>query len=172
MLIKCPECGKEISDKSDKCIHCGYPIFSEVLYEIKLISCGENKVKVIKNIREVMSVGLKEAVDIADSLPHLLVGGLDRNNVEYIEKMFTSLGATVEINKDCKSTNKNNVVKKILELENNVEKEERKPHCPHCHSTNIKSISGLNRGISIAVWGVFSKKINKSFECRDCGYTW
>lgn len=25
-LINCPECGKEISDKSEKCIHCGYPI--------------------------------------------------------------------------------------------------------------------------------------------------
>lgn len=25
-LIKCPECGKEISDKSDKCIHCGFPL--------------------------------------------------------------------------------------------------------------------------------------------------
>lgn len=26
MLIQCPECGKEVSDKSDKCIHCGYPL--------------------------------------------------------------------------------------------------------------------------------------------------
>ena len=46
------------------------------------------------------------------------------------------------------------------------------PRCPHCHSTNIKSISGLNRGTSIAMWGIFSKKINKSFECLDCKYTW
>ena len=46
------------------------------------------------------------------------------------------------------------------------------PRCPHCKSTNIKSISGLNRGASIAMWGVFSKKINKSFECKKCGYTW
>lgn len=50
--------------------------------------------------------------------------------------------------------------------------EENKPHCPHCKSINIKSISGLNRGASIAMWGIFSKKINKSFECKDCGYTW
>lgn len=46
------------------------------------------------------------------------------------------------------------------------------PRCPHCKSTNIKSISGLNRGTSIAIWGIFSKKINKSFECKQCGYTW
>lgn len=47
-----------------------------------------------------------------------------------------------------------------------------KPHCPHCNSTNIKSLSMLNRGASVAMWGLFSKKINKSFECRNCGYTW
>lgn len=46
------------------------------------------------------------------------------------------------------------------------------PRCPHCKSTNIKSISALNRGASIAMLGVFSKKINKSFECLNCKYTW
>lgn len=50
--------------------------------------------------------------------------------------------------------------------------ENNKPKCPHCNSTNIKSISGLNRGASITMWGIFSKKINKSFECKNCGYTW
>lgn len=46
------------------------------------------------------------------------------------------------------------------------------PRCPHCKSTNIKPISTINRGASIAMWGMFSKKINKSFECKNCGYTW
>lgn len=46
------------------------------------------------------------------------------------------------------------------------------PRCPHCKSTNIKPISALNRGASIAMLGVFSKKINKSFECLNCKYTW
>lgn len=51
-------------------------------------------------------------------------------------------------------------------------KSDNKPKCPHCKSTNIKSISVFNRGASIAMWGIFSKKINKSFECLDCKYTW
>ena len=46
------------------------------------------------------------------------------------------------------------------------------PRCPHCRSVNIRSISGLGRGASIAMWGAFSNKINKSFECKNCGYTW
>ncbi len=53
-----------------------------------------------------------------------------------------------------------------------AKEESSKPRCPHCNSTDIKSVSVLNRGASIALWGIFSKKINKSFECRNCGYTW
>lgn len=46
------------------------------------------------------------------------------------------------------------------------------PHCPTCNSTNVCRISGLERGVSIAMLGLFSKKINKSFKCNACGYTW
>lgn len=52
------------------------------------------------------------------------------------------------------------------------QREEDIPHCPHCNSTNIRTLSVLNRGVSIAIWGIFSKKINKSFECLNCKYTW
>lgn len=44
--------------------------------------------------------------------------------------------------------------------------------CPTCGSTNIQKITGLERGISVATLGLFSKKINKSFKCNHCGYTW
>ncbi len=46
------------------------------------------------------------------------------------------------------------------------------PECPTCHSKNIQRISGLERGASVALFGLFSKKINKSFKCNNCGYTW
>lgn len=44
--------------------------------------------------------------------------------------------------------------------------------CPTCQSTNVQKISGLERGASVAILGLFSKKINKSFKCNHCGYTW
>lgn len=50
--------------------------------------------------------------------------------------------------------------------------EDNKPKCPNCHSTNIKPISGTERAMSIIGLGMFSKKINKSFKCLDCKYTW
>ena len=48
----------------------------------------------------------------------------------------------------------------------------RQPECPTCHSKNVQPISGIERGASIIGLGIFSKKINKSFKCKNCGYTW
>jgi len=46
------------------------------------------------------------------------------------------------------------------------------PKCPTCSSTNIQKIGGLERVGSVAMLGLFSKKINKSFKCGNCGHTW
>ena len=65
------------------------------------------------------------------------------------------------------------VVQNCIQAERTEKQESSNtPRCPTCQSTNIKSISGLNRGVSVAMLGIFSKKINKSFECKNCGYTW
>lgn len=53
-----------------------------------------------------------------------------------------------------------------------LEKQSRLPECPTCHSKNVQSISGIERGASIIGLGIFSKKINKSYKCKHCGYTW
>ena len=46
------------------------------------------------------------------------------------------------------------------------------PTCPTCGSTNIKHISTLNRAVSIGVFGLFSNKIGKNYECLDCKTKW
>ena len=51
-------------------------------------------------------------------------------------------------------------------------KEQHQVKCPTCQSANVQRISGLERGVSVAMLGLFSKKINKSFKCNHCGYTW
>ena len=50
--------------------------------------------------------------------------------------------------------------------------EDTKPKCPHCHSTNISPIGTGERMGSVMMLGLFSKKINKSFKCKNCKYTW
>lgn len=47
-----------------------------------------------------------------------------------------------------------------------------KPRCPTCGSTNVKKLDVVDRAISVGTLGVLSNKINKSFKCKDCGYTW
>lgn len=44
--------------------------------------------------------------------------------------------------------------------------------CPTCGSANIKKISGTERAASVVGLGLLSKKINKTFKCNNCGYTW
>ena len=46
------------------------------------------------------------------------------------------------------------------------------PKCPTCQSTNIRKIGALESGASILTLGIFSKKINKTFKCNNCGYMW
>lgn len=53
-----------------------------------------------------------------------------------------------------------------------LEEQSRIPKCPTCQSTNIRKMGGVERGISIYAFGIFSKKINKTFKCQNCGYTW
>lgn len=43
--------------------------------------------------------------------------------------------------------------------------------CPYCNSENIKKISGTERVVSATMFGIFSKKIGKSFKCNNCGGT-
>ena len=52
-----------------------------------------------------------------------------------------------------------------------LEEQSRVPKCPTCGSTNIRKIGGVERGASIWAFGIFSKKINKTFKCNNCGYT-
>lgn len=73
--------------------------------------------------------------------------------------------------------NKNNIIytsrqTKIAQANAQAQELLNKPKCPTCGSTNIKKMSGIERGASIAAFGLFSKKINKTFKCSNCGYTW
>ena len=44
-------------------------------------------------------------------------------------------------------------------------------HCPYCNSINVKKITGTERAVSVGMLGLFSKKLNKSFKCKNCGGT-
>jgi len=66
--------------------------FSVVLTEV-----GANKINVIKAVREVTSLGLKEAKDLVDGAPKTIKEGVNKEEAETIKKKFTEAGATVEV---------------------------------------------------------------------------
>lgn len=51
------------------------------------------------------------------------------------------------------------------------QRQENLVHCPYCNSTNVKKITGTERAVSVGMLGLFSKKLNKSFKCKNCGGT-
>ena len=58
------------------------------------------------------------------------------------------------------------------EIQEHQEKQSNIPKCPTCGSTNVKHISTLNRAVSIGVFGLFSSKIGKNYECLHCKAKW
>ncbi len=58
---------------------------------------GSNKIAVIKAVREVSSLGLKEAKDLVESAPKPLKEGVTKDEAEEVKKKFEDAGATVEV---------------------------------------------------------------------------
>jgi len=128
MLIKCPECNKEISHKSIQCIHCGYPLqkvknitctINGKVHDLSFILNGDNKVKSIKISRDLTGCGLKDAKTIIDNI---------------IE---------------------NQEIPKSLYLNEKPKVDPDMPKCPKCNST---SIGVANRGYSLVWGFIGSSK--------------
>jgi large subunit ribosomal protein L7/L12 len=66
-------------------------------FEVVLKEVGENKINVIKVVREVTSLGLKEAKDLVDGAPKTVKEGVTKDDAEAMKKKFEAVGAKVEI---------------------------------------------------------------------------
>lgn len=66
-------------------------------FTVELTSAGDNKIGVIKVIREITQLGLKEAKDMADSAPSAIKEGVAKEEAESIKKKLEEAGATVTL---------------------------------------------------------------------------
>jgi len=66
-------------------------------FTVVLTAVGANKINVIKAVREVTSLGLKEAKDLVDGAPKSVKEGISKEEAETIKKKFEAAGATVEV---------------------------------------------------------------------------
>lgn len=164
-LIKCPECNKEISDKSKCCIHCGFPL-NEIsndknkngLFNLALTSSGNEPVKTIKIIRETTGFGLAEAKNVVDNAPCVFLKNLSYEKCKEIQSKFSVCGAIIEIVDDNYNVSD---LKKDISIQSQV-------RCPYCNSTNVKKISSTKKAMSIIGFGILSNKIGKQWHCNNC----
>src|ERR1700693_938122 len=73
------------------------PAEEKTEFAVVLTAVGANKINVIKAVREVTSLGLKEAKDLVDGAPKTVKEGVGKDEAESIKKKFTDAGATVEV---------------------------------------------------------------------------
>ena len=154
-LILCPECNKEVSDKAEVCIHCGYPLRNTVCmingnkYDLSFVFTTVNADP--ENDRIIKKGYIRKAIQ---------KNGYDvglRNPGELIDQIL-----------------KTGVIPKSFEwpYPEDIEYLNSAITCPTCNSTNVAKIGAGERAASIGLLGIFSQKINKTFKCNNCGYTW
>ena len=73
------------------------PVEEKTEFTVVLKEVGANKINVIKAVREVTSLGLKEAKDLVDGAPKPIKEGVSKDEAATIAKKFTDAGATVEV---------------------------------------------------------------------------
>lgn len=73
------------------------PAEEKTEFSVVLTAVGSNKINVIKAVREVTSLGLKEAKDLVDGAPKPIKEGVSKDEAESIKKKFSEAGATVEV---------------------------------------------------------------------------
>jgi len=73
------------------------PAEEKTEFNVILTAAGANKINVIKAVREVTNLGLKEAKDLVDGAPKPIKEGVNKDEAEAIKKKFTEAGATVEV---------------------------------------------------------------------------
>jgi large subunit ribosomal protein L7/L12 len=73
------------------------PAEEKTEFTVTLKEVGANKINVIKAVREVTSLGLKEAKDLVDGAPKTVKDGVSKEEAENIKKKFAEAGATVEV---------------------------------------------------------------------------
>lgn len=166
-LIKCPECGKAISDSADACPNCGYRLDPKVR-QLSIITRNWNAY----NINFVHASAGQQADYYINTLANDLGFHKPQTQEEYVLASSFVSGCMKALALSMYDTPEK--LQQLLFYINNKMSEylNSLPHCPTCGSYEVKSISGLSRGIGLGLWGLASSKIGKSYQCMKCGYTW
>ncbi len=70
---------------------------AKTTFDVVLMAAGDKKIQVIKVVREITALGLKEAKDLVEGAPKVVKAGIAKEEADEIKKKLTENGATVEI---------------------------------------------------------------------------
>ena len=73
------------------------PVEEQTEFSVVITGVGDKKINVIKEVRVVTSLGLKEAKDLVEKLPGIVKEGIPKDEAEKVAKQLTEAGATVEV---------------------------------------------------------------------------
>lgn len=155
-IIKCPECGKDISDKANFCIHCGYPLRKDIVRTICKINGKEVDLAPVVSAMEQASDGEKYTA-YSTTIPGVI--NLKKEDLINFYSILMSIGVPEEFNSG--DTYKNYKTGKRVSIDPNI------IHCPKCGSTHIATV---NRGFSL-LWGFVGSGDARNV-CQKCGYKW
>ena len=155
MLVYCRKCGRILNNhrkdmgKCDVCNSRYYPVPSKYWLDGLDFLISEDSEKML----------IEECVKSSPEFDEELFNNRDRiraeKSAEYERKI--AIGNAIHQRADSKTAFPNGG--------------QNMPKCPTCGSLSVKPISGAERATSVGFFGLFSKKINKSFKCNNCGYT-
>lgn len=179
-LIKCSECGKEISDKANACIYCGCPLehkedkYNIIIENLKGGIMVYNKIfKMVETINDISFVNNYTVIEhcICTSkgnikeYPIKAFKCLSKQNADHLCRVMTSYGATIKI-VPSEDTDIDDIGINIA-MDKHRQRVTAPIKCPHCGST---SITTGQRGFSIVTGFLGSNKtVNR---CGKCGYSW
>lgn len=173
-LIKCPECGKEISNYAKECNQCGYPLSSNLEADDYIYICpkcamiySSDELNADKKCRfcNIKTIITKETMndfinnmdneDDYDIILSKKYGGNQFSECAYRHRLSL-----------IKQENKNQSTHQHQSIQ---QQHITQVTCPYCKSTNTKKISAVSRAGSILGFGLFSKKLGKEWHCNNCG---
>jgi large subunit ribosomal protein L7/L12 len=96
-LLEASQLVKLLEEKLGVSAAAAAPVEEKTEFTVVLTGVGANKINVIKAVREVTSLGLKEAKDLVDGAPKPVKEGVSKEEAETIKKKFVDAGATVEV---------------------------------------------------------------------------
>lgn len=154
MLIKCPECNKEISDKAEMCPNCGYklPKPEPIINGVYCPSCLDCGIKTKIEFCPYCKIRYKDSI----------TGTCDE--VDNYTQNHPELKDAPEFSQEAYDKRVNYVPYNYPTMNT--------PKCPTCGSTDLSKVSSISKAGSVLMFGLLSQKVKKTWHCNNCKYEW